>query len=110
MNLVGKRLRQICQRIGQRALSISSSSALSGDNLGYVERMYEAWTQDPKSVHISWNEYFKSAATGTAPATGTGISPKEISDHLKVLQLVSAYQLRGHEIADLDPLSKINFW
>jgi 2-oxoglutarate dehydrogenase E1 component len=36
-----------------------------------------------------------------------GATAKDIEDHLKILQLISAYQLKGHEIADYDPL-KLN--
>jgi 2-oxoglutarate dehydrogenase E1 component len=77
--------------------------------------MYEAWQQDPKSVHISWNEYFRKTADPLkgmpqAQAPLTGIASKDVSDNLKVLQLINAYQLRGHEMADLDPLRKSQYY
>lgn len=114
MNLASKRLGQICTRVVTRAFSSTMGAPLSGDNLGYVERMYEAWKQDPRSVHISWNEYFKNAVAGsgkfeagkTAGAMSAS-SAKDIEDHVKIMQLVYAYQLKGHELADLDPLRNI---
>jgi len=104
MQLACKRISKVCQKALQRAMS---SMAVSGDNLGYVERMYEAWQKDPKSVHTSWNTYFLTQAGSTpkaAPVAGVAAS-KDISDHIKVLQLVNAFQLKGHEIAELDPLN-----
>ena len=88
--------------------------------------MYENWKIDPKSVHASWNAYFENVSKGVTPAyveppvvgpgaivspptySGPAATPKEIQDHLKVYQLISAYQLKGHEIADFDPLSITN--
>ncbi|MDR3737319.1 MAG: hypothetical protein P4L10_17545 [Acidobacteriaceae bacterium] len=79
------------------------ASTAATENAGYVERMYQAWKQDPRSVHISWNEYFKGAVAGTG-ATAMPASAKDIADHVKVMQMINAYQLKGHEMADLDPL------
>jgi 2-oxoglutarate dehydrogenase E1 component len=91
--------------------------------------MYEAWQQDPKSVHISWQSYFSNVEKGLAPGTAfkapptlipdhdlapsqfteglakvAGGSSTEILDHMKVQMLVRAYQVRGHHLANLDPL------
>lgn len=83
--------------------------------------MYHAWKQDPASVHISWQSYFKnleagnsssnsfvapptivpgSIPSGTVPGTGS----HGIADHMKVQLLVRAYQVRGHQRAKTDPL------
>ena len=48
------------------------------------------------------------AAAPTAAAAGVALpaaaSAKEIEDHLSVQTIIRAYQMRGHNIADLDPL------
>lgn len=45
------------------ALRYASSSVdeshLSGTAAPYIEEMYESWTVDPKSVHASWDAYFR---------------------------------------------------
>ncbi|KAJ3311300.1 2-oxoglutarate dehydrogenase E1 component [Boothiomyces sp. JEL0838] len=91
----------------------------------YLETMYAEWLKDPKSVHVSWQTYFKNVAAGsavpfTAPPTliptedvdilppSVPIPSGEILDHMKVQLLVRAYQIRGHQLAKLDPL-EINF-
>lgn len=105
-----------------------SESFLNGTNTAYVDEMYEAWQNDPKSVHISWATFFKNIEAGAAPGEGwvmpptLGTSPhftsspqvqssissaendKNLEEHLKVQLLIRAYQIRGHELAQLDPL------
>jgi 2-oxoglutarate dehydrogenase E1 component len=74
--------------------------------------MYRAWSKDPNSVHASWNAYFKTEAFALPhEAQGRTVSTTYTSaashvDHklLKVVQLIRAYQVRGHYLADLDPL------
>lgn len=110
-----------------------SESFLNGTNAAYVEEMHEAWRSDPSSVHVSWAAFFKNLEAGAAPGEGwvspptLGTAPhffnpptshaqvqaatsiaaggdKLLEDHLKVQLLIRAYQVRGHELADLDPL------
>ncbi|WKY03571.1 hypothetical protein Q1695_004935 [Nippostrongylus brasiliensis] len=33
----------------------------------YIEQMYDAWKEDPKSVHASWDAYFRNVEGGAAP-------------------------------------------
>ena len=89
------------------------------------------WKEDPSSVHVSWQYYFKNmesgdmpisrafqppptivpsadAATG-APSTSAVMAMSEgqggdVMNHLKVQLLVRAYQARGHHKAKVDPL------
>ncbi|KAG1077778.1 hypothetical protein G6F42_024624 [Rhizopus arrhizus] len=101
---------------------------LHGNAANYIEEMYEAWLKDPSSVHLSWQVYFKNMANGvpsgeayTPPPTimpsdsarmpelPTGIanmgeSSKKVIEHMKIQLLVRAYQVRGHHLANLDPL------
>lgn len=114
------------------SLRTLSENFLNGTNAAYVEEMFEAWKRDPSSVHLSWAAFFKNLESGAAPGEGwvmpptLGTSPhfmsapsqqsapqqaqsfaggdKLLEDHLKVQLLIRAYQFRGHELADLDPL------
>ena len=36
-----------------------------------MEEMYEAWTRDPKSVHASWDAYFRGSQYTAPPTVGT---------------------------------------
>lgn len=104
----------------------ATDSFLQSNNSNYIEEMYEAWRQDPKSVHVSWDAYFKNldggvptASAFVAPPTlvptpaggaGVGFNPgnevhsEDVVTHLKVQLLVRAYQVRGHQKAKTDPL------
>ncbi|XP_064421602.1 2-oxoglutarate dehydrogenase complex component E1 isoform X1 [Latimeria chalumnae] len=100
---------------------------LSGTSSNYVEEMYYAWLENPKSVHKSWDVFFRNANAGAPPGTayqsppplGSSLSSlaqarslfqaqpnveKLVEDHLAVQSLIRAYQIRGHHVAQLDPL------
>ncbi|KAF2423081.1 2-oxoglutarate dehydrogenase-like protein E1 component [Tothia fuscella] len=102
---------------------------LQGNTANYIDEMYMQWKQDPSSVHISWQIYFRNMEDGEMPITqafqppptimpgiqarqnytpGMGMETGSGSDtmnHLKVQLLVRAYQARGHHKAKVDPLN-----
>lgn len=109
--------------VGVRQLSTSpSSSFLNGGNGAYVDEMYSAWRTDPTSVHKSWDAYFKtgnfqapptlvSDTTGAVSSGPVAAAPQKApggvvisTSAAKVLQMVRAFQVRGHLLANLDPL------
>ncbi|KAJ3403510.1 hypothetical protein HDU80_004076 [Chytriomyces hyalinus] len=110
--------------------SNNNTSFLSGSNSVYIDQMHAEWIRDPTSVHASWRAYFDNVSKGVAvpfvspfgaslqsqsqvpignspdyvQADEANIPAAEILDHMKVQLLVRAYQIRGHQLADLDPL------
>lgn len=133
---------------------------LNGSSSVYVEEMYKSWIKDPKSVHKSWDTFFRSTTKGAEPGqayqspppftvappipyypfppgmpyyipappgtspvatwpapmppTSTSaltptdtshIAPRDIDDHLSVQAIIRSYQVRGHLVSKLDPLS-----
>jgi 2-oxoglutarate dehydrogenase E1 component len=133
-----------------------SENFLNGSSAAYIEEVYQAWLSDPRSVHKSWDIYFRTnsvqapptlgitkSAQATQPsqqlqlggitnvnqlvqllqqAMGTSASgratsyatpslmpssPEEkiVEDHLKLYALIRSYQIRGHKMAQLDPLN-----
>ncbi|XP_020278096.1 2-oxoglutarate dehydrogenase, mitochondrial isoform X3 [Pseudomyrmex gracilis] len=113
---------------------VATEPFLNGSTSSYVEEMYNAWLQDPTSVHVSWDSFFRNSTAGAAPGlayqappslapsynqvplgallplgggTQIGQAPineKIIDDHLAVQAIIRSYQIRGHHIAKLDPL------
>ncbi|TQS33096.1 hypothetical protein Golomagni_06571, partial [Golovinomyces magnicellulatus] len=104
-----------------------SDNFLTGSTANYIDEMYMEWKNDPKSVHVSWQAYFKNMESGDMPISQafqpppnlvpnmTGGVPRlgggaalagssDVSNHLKVQLLVRAYQARGHHKANVDPL------
>ncbi|CDO77547.1 hypothetical protein BN946_scf184912.g46 [Trametes cinnabarina] len=125
--LHGQRFRYGVQPLARSLATATKSPSpndpfANGTNAYYVEEMYRLWRQDPKSVHASWDVYFSGMEKGlpsqqafqppptlvSAPADGAPAlhthGGGELDDHLKVQLLVRAYQVRGHHVADLDPL------
>uniref|UniRef100_A0A673Y8N1 2-oxoglutarate dehydrogenase complex component E1 n=1 Tax=Salmo trutta TaxID=8032 RepID=A0A673Y8N1_SALTR len=109
---------------------VAAEPFLNGTSSNYVEEMYYSWLEDPKSVHKSWDIFFRNANAGATPGkahqsplslaglpqaqslVGAQINvEKLVEDHLAVQSLIRAYQLNGHHNAELDPLgiSCINF-
>lgn len=104
---------------------------LNGSSANYLDEMYSAWLVSPTSVHLSWQVYFKNliSSNGNAPLFTTppssfisetgdsslidpelqrtlskSVPSTEVLDHMKVQLMVRAYQVRGHQLAKLDPL------
>jgi 2-oxoglutarate dehydrogenase E1 component len=105
-----------------------ASSPLYGSNAAAVEAMYEQYVADPDSVPAGWRRYFRSlggdqtevlhspirkrlietarsersgAAIVTSRRGGTVAANEK---QAAVSRMIQVYSLRGHQIADLDPL------
>ena len=127
LKLVGFIRPSAVKSLGSRKRQFASETFANGQNYSYIQSMYEAYLKDPKSVHISWQSYFKNidlnlenpyqppptltgaSTTSLLPQLGMVDVPSpgrgtEILDTMKVQLMVRAYQIRGHHNADLDPL------
>jgi 2-oxoglutarate dehydrogenase E1 component len=105
-----------------------ASTPLYGSNASAVEAMYEQYLGDPESVPEAWREYF-----GSFGGADTEVLHSAIRDELlasardggrarqvskgrrgpasssaekqaAVSRLIQVYSLRGHQVADIDPL------
>ena len=105
-----------------------ASTPLFGANSSAVESLYEQFLERPETVPVSWRNYFTAMGDSS-----TEIAHSEIRDQLlqesragrkigrtvrkssgqattsgekqaAVSRLIQVYSLRGHQIADLDPL------
>ena len=105
-----------------------ASTPLFGGNAGAVEALYEQYLARPESVPKAWRDYFQSLGDpGTEIAhssiradllesSGNGTralkvqrqrASRGVSSAQKqaaVSRLIQVYSLRGHQIADIDPL------
>ncbi len=106
-----------------------STSHLSGGNATYVEELYEEYLKDPNSVPPEWRENFEKLpqVNGTegdiphstirehflylaknknrvVPLAVASVATEHERKQVKVLQLITAYRVRGHQKANLDPL------
>jgi len=108
-----------------------ASTPLFGSNATAVEHFYEQYLEDPESVPTAWRDYFdtlgapdtevahseiredllRQAGDGGRPRTvrrtaGGKSAPGE--KQAAVSRLIQVYSLRGHQIADIDPLGLMN--
>jgi 2-oxoglutarate dehydrogenase E1 component len=104
-----------------------------GINAGYVEELHGRWQQSPTSVDEGWRQFFEGSGTAPAAAPvrtgGNGVNGVNGNGTAKngqaatayreavretvhaanelqtrVAHLVNSYRVRGHLLADLDPL------
>ena len=106
------------------------TSYLSGGNVSYVESLYESYLKDPNSVPEDWRKnfemlprvdtnlekdlphsdvrdhflYLAKNRNRVKPLEVSKVSTEHERKQVKVLQLISAYRVRGHQKANLDPL------
>ena len=100
-------------------------SALFGSNAGYIEDMYASFMENPDSVPENWRAFFDQLGTEHTPAIPQRAMQQALVDgtarkalprasapvltaanekQAAVARLIQVYRLRGHQIADLDPL------
>ena len=104
-----------------------ASSPLYGSNANAVEAMYEQYVANPDSVSEGWRRYFRSlgadqteilhspirqrlmdsarrARSDVKPVASTSGRAAANEKQAAVSRMIQVYSLRGHQIADLDPL------
>jgi 2-oxoglutarate dehydrogenase E1 component len=107
-------------RVSKSLQELYDTSHLSGGNAAYIESMYEDWLEDETSVPPHWATLFAGLRGASQTETGhlavqerfrrlgPAISPVDVytadRKEAAVVKLISAYRLRGHENAKLDPL------
>ncbi len=104
------------------------SSALYGNNALYVEELYEQYLENPDSVPESWQQKFAEMQDAkiteiphspiverfeqlaiSAPgrlAKLQGFTEESVKKQSAVERLINQYRVRGHQIADNNPLGK----
>ena len=105
------------------------TTPLFGLNAAAVESLYERYLEEPDAVPAGWREYFRSLANGAAETAHGPIRERltgrrngqalegmtrvaspgssvaaATEKQAAVSRLIQVYSLRGHQIADLDPL------
>lgn len=100
-------------------LPMPPETFLNGTSSLYAEQMYEMYLEDPSSVQDSWRLYFENEANAVPFDSNDFNRPTSVpgklsaavagdaapSDSLAISHLIRAYQVNGHEAANLDPLA-----
>jgi 2-oxoglutarate dehydrogenase E1 component len=80
----------------------TSENFLNGSSATYIEEIYQAWLVDPKSVHKSWDIYFKTNSVQAPPTLGqlqqtTSVSASTLNHLVKLLQQTSPVSALDHQ-------------
>ncbi len=104
-----------------------ATTPLFGGNASAVEQLYEQYLDDPESVQDGWRTYFESMGDPEAEVVHSAIREELLAEarqgrkrgrvttrkpggavsgekQAAVSRLIQVYSLRGHQIADIDPL------
>ena len=107
---------------------MQQSSYLSGGNAAFIEELYSRYLKNESDVDENWRNWFAELKNGELnpdqdhleireqmkyavkhKRAGNGISDTELHQHdakqVRVLQLINAYRVKGHQKARLDPLN-----
>ena len=104
------------------------SSSLYGSNASFIESLYEKFLEDPESVDPSWQKEFSAIHDGVeyeaahSPivkrfaqlaiksqgrlAELQGFTEESVKKQSAVARLINHYRVRGHQIAQNNPLGK----
>ncbi|NOT11259.1 MAG: 2-oxoglutarate dehydrogenase E1 component [Methylococcaceae bacterium] len=104
------------------------SSSLNGSNASFVEYLYERFLEDPESVEPSWQKEFNNIHPGNSYETPhspvvarfaqlaikspsrlaqlQGFTEESVKKQSAVARLINHYRVRGHQIANNNPLGR----
>lgn len=92
------------------------SSLLNGQNIAFLEDVYEQYQEDPQSVAIEWQQYFASLPSDAgsthnfvAPTgqNASGLDAAMATKQSAVTRLISTYRAMGHKRAKIDPINEM---
>jgi 2-oxoglutarate dehydrogenase E1 component len=93
---------------------MESFEIINRDNADYIDRLYQQYQADPRSVDPYWQAFFAGfEAAGGRAASLTGafdqadpsqLDPSQAKASVETKNLVHSYRELGHFIANLDPL------
>ncbi|MBL4670971.1 MAG: 2-oxoglutarate dehydrogenase E1 component, partial [Arenicella sp.] len=93
--------------------SLDPLSMLNGQNIAFLEDIYEQYQEDPNSVSSEWQQYFANLATSSASTTsagsasGSGLDAVAATKQGSVSRLISTYRAMGHKRAKIDPINEM---
>ena len=94
--------------------SLDPLSLLNGQNIAFLEDVFEQYQEDPDSVTAEWQQYFASLATSSASTSSNAITISTSSldaamatKQGSVSRLISTYRAMGHKLAKIDPINEM---
>ena len=87
-------------------------SLLNGQNIAFLEDVFEQYQEDPNSVSQAWQTYFanlntSSAATISSSTSNGSLDAAMATKQGSVSRLISTYRAMGHKRAKIDPINEM---
>jgi len=88
-------------------------SLLNGQNVAFLEDVYEQYQEDPNSVSTQWQQYFANLSTSSASSSSSASTSSNSLDSAaatkqgSVSRLISTYRAMGHKRAHIDPIHEM---
>ena len=75
-------------------------------NLAYLEHLYAEYLRNQSAVPESWQRYFAHGPIVAPPVGHAAVDAAPAALQERVDMLVRNYRVRGHIVADVDPLGR----
>ena len=88
-------------------------SLLNGQNIAFLEDIYEQYQEDPNSVSNEWQRYFSDLANhsfsrpSSASTSSSNLDANMATKQGSVSRLISTYRAMGHKLAQVDPINEM---
>ncbi len=79
---------------------------MNAANLAYLERVYTEYLRNQSAVPEAWQRYFARGPLAVPPVGHAAVEPAPAALQERLDMLVRNYRVRGHIVADLDPLGR----
>ncbi|MGZ3699430.1 MAG: 2-oxoglutarate dehydrogenase E1 component, partial [Bdellovibrionota bacterium] len=86
-------------------LSLQKFSYLKSANAGYIEDLFERYSENPEAIDSTWRYFFEGLELGAETPEEILSEGAELASEARVAELILAYRTYGRYLADVDPLS-----
>jgi len=90
-------------------------SLLNGQNIAFLEDVFEQFQEDPNSVSTEWQRYFSGLSASNSGRQSvdhqsnslSGLDAEMATKQGSVSRLISTYRAMGHKLANIDPINEM---
>lgn len=93
---------------------IDPLSLLNGQNIAFLEDVFEQFQEDPNSVSADWQNYFANLSSDSVNSQTNAITistanmdAQMATKQGSVSRLISTYRAMGHKLAHIDPIDEM---
>jgi len=98
----------------QKPNQIDPLSLLNGQNIAFLEDVFEQYQEDPNSLSKEWQNYFANLSSESVDGSSNAITistsnmdAQMATKQGSVSRLISTYRAMGHKLAQIDPINEM---